>query len=100
MRDVEPVVAAEGEEEVVAGDAGDLLRLEPEELADAVVLVDDVVADPQVGERGERPPEPRVGARRPLAEHLRVGQQHQAEVAPDEPAPRRRDREPHPGVAW
>ena len=100
VRDVEPVVPPEGEEEVVAGDAGDLLRLEAEELADAVILVDDVVADPQVGERGERPPEPRVGARWPLAEDLRVGQQHQAEVAPDEPAPRRRDREPHAGVAW
>ena len=99
VRDVEPVVAAEGEEEVVARDAGDLLRLEAEELADAVILVDDVVADPQVGERGERPAEPRVGARRPLAEDLRVGQQHEAEVAPDEAAPRRRDREPHAGVA-
>ena len=87
VRDVEPVVAPEGEEEVVAGDAGDLLRLEAEELADAVILVDDVVADPQVGERGERPTEPRVGARRPLAEDLRVGQQHEAEIAPDEAAP-------------
>ena len=99
MRDVEPVVPPEGEEEVVAGDAGDLLRLEAEQLPDAVVLVDDVVADPQVGERGERPTEPRVGARRPLAEDLRVGQQDEAELAPDEPAPRRRDREAHAGVA-
>ena len=44
MRDVEPVVAAERDEEVVARDARDLLRLEAEELADAVILVDDVVA--------------------------------------------------------
>ncbi len=65
VRHVEAVVAAEREEEVVARDAGDLLRLEAEELADAVVLVDDVVADPEVGERRERPTEPRVGARRP-----------------------------------
>ena len=54
MRDVEPVVAAEGEEEVVARDAGDRLRLEAEQLADAVVLVDDVVAGAQVGEGLER----------------------------------------------
>ena len=38
MRDVEAVLAAEGEEEVVAGDAGDVLRLEPEETPDAVIL--------------------------------------------------------------
>ena len=59
VRDVEPVVAAEGEEEVVARDAGDLLRLEAEQLADPVVLVDDEVAGAQVGERGERAAEPR-----------------------------------------
>ena len=51
VRDVEPVVAAEREEEVVARDAGDLLRLEAEQLADAVVLVHDEVAGAQVGER-------------------------------------------------
>ena len=93
VRDVEPVLAAEREEEVVAGDAGDLLRLEAEQLADAVILVDDVVADAQVGERGERAAEAGVGARRPLAEDLRVGQEHEPELAPDEPAARRRDRE-------
>ena len=43
---------------------GDLLRLEAEQLADAVVLVDDVVAGAQVGERLERAAEARVGARR------------------------------------
>ena len=63
VRDVEPVLAAEGEEEVVARDAGDLLRLEAEQLADAVVLVDDVVAGAQVGERLERAAEPGVAAR-------------------------------------
>src|SRR5262249_43232098 len=42
VRDVEAVLAAEGDEEVVARDARDLFRLEAEELADAVVLMDDV----------------------------------------------------------
>ena len=93
MRDVEAVVAPEGEEEVVARDAGDLLRLEAEQLPDAVVLVDDEVARPQVGEGGKRPAEAAVGARRPLAEDLRVGQQNEPELAPDEPAARRRDGE-------
>ena len=63
VRDVEPVVAAEGEVEVVARDAGDLLRLEAEQVPDAVILVDDVVADPQVGEAREGAAEPLVGAR-------------------------------------
>ena len=86
MRHVEPVVAPEREEEIVARDAGDLLRLEAEQLPDAVILVDDVVAGSEVGERRERPPEPRVGARRPLAEHLRVREQNETELAPDEAA--------------
>ena len=90
VRDVQPVLAAEAEEQIVARDAGDLLRLEAEQLADAVVLVDDVVADPEVGERLERPAEPRIAAGRPFAEDLRVGEQDEAEVAPDEAAPRRR----------
>ena len=54
VRDVQPVVAAKREEEVVARDARDRLRLEAEQLADAVVLVDDVVAGAQVGERLQR----------------------------------------------
>src|SRR5207237_5847001 len=54
VRDVQAVIAAERKQEVVARDAGDFLRLETEELADAVVLVDDVVARAQVGERLER----------------------------------------------
>ena len=93
MRDVEAVVAPEGEEEVVARDARDLLRLEAEQPPDAVVLVDDEVARAQVGEGGERPAEAAVGARRPLAEDLRVGQQNEAELAPDEAAARGRDGE-------
>ena len=65
----------------------------PSSLPDAVVLVDDEVARPQVGEGRERPAEAAVGARRPLAEDLRVGQEDEAELAPDEPAARRRDGE-------
>jgi len=42
VRDEDAVVAAEAEQEVVAGDAGDLLRLEAEQLGDAVILVNDV----------------------------------------------------------
>ena len=98
MRDVEPVLAAERDEEVVACDARDLLRLEAEQLADAVVLVDDEVAGAQVGERGERAAEPPVGARRALAEHLRVREQDEPELAPDEAAPRRRDGEEQLGL--
>src|SRR5262249_32342578 len=41
VRDVEPVLAAEGEQEVVARDPGDGVRLEAEQPPDAVVLVDD-----------------------------------------------------------
>ena len=93
MRDVEAVVAPEGEEEVVARDARDLLRLEAEQPPDAVVLVDDEVARPQVGEGGKRAAEAAVGARRSLAEDLRIGQQNEAELAPDEPAARGRDGE-------
>src|SRR5205823_2348412 len=93
VRDVEPVVAAEAEEEVVPRDARDGLRLESEQLADAVVLVDDEVAGAEIGERLDRAAEPRVGPRRPLAEDLRVGQEHEPELAPDEAAPCRRDGE-------
>ena len=48
--DVDAVLALVLEVEVVAGDAADLARLEAGEAGDAVVLVDDVVADPQVAE--------------------------------------------------
>src|SRR4029079_2540817 len=67
VRDVEPVLATEGEKEVVAGDPGELLRLEAQKPADAVVLVNDVVAGAQVGERLQRTAEAPVVARRLLA---------------------------------
>ena len=70
VRDVEPVVAAKGEEQVVAGDACDRLGLEAEQPADTVVLVDDVVARAEVGERLEGAPRPGLRARAPT-EHLR-----------------------------
>ncbi len=82
--DVDAVVAAEGEQEIVARDARDLLRLEAEQLGDAVVLVHDVVAGAEVREALQRTARSSRGARRSLAEDLRVGQQRDAEVAPDE----------------
>ena len=94
VRDVEAVVTAKREQQVVARDAGDCLRLEAEQLADAVVLVHDVVAGAQVGERLKRAPDAR--GLRPacaLAEELRVGQEDEVQVAPDEAAARRRDGE-------
>jgi hypothetical protein len=48
--DEDAVLAFVFEVEVVAGDAADLPRLEAGEAGDAVVLVDDVVADPQFAE--------------------------------------------------
>ena len=60
--DVDPVLALVFEVEVVAGDAADLAGLEAGEAGDAVVLVDDVVADPQVAEREAAA----AGARRAL----------------------------------
>jgi hypothetical protein len=89
VRNVEAIVSTEAEEEVVARDTRDLLRLEAEQLADAVVLVDDVVAGAQVGKRLQRSSTHTPLARRPLAEDLRVGQERQPEVAPDETAPGR-----------
>jgi hypothetical protein len=94
VRDVEPVVAAEGEEEIVPRDGGDLLRLEAEQAADPVVLVDDVVAGPEVGERLECATEPGVRSRRALAEDLRIGEQDEAKLTPDEASPGRCDGEP------
>src|SRR4029453_7421113 len=95
VRHVEPVVAAEGDEEVVARDAGDRSRLEAEQLADAVVLVDDIVARAQVGERLKRPPDRCGPPRRALAEELRVRQERDAEIAPDEAAAGRADSKKH-----
>ena len=93
VRDVDAVVAAVGEQQVVARDTGDLSRLEAEELRDAVVLVHDVVAGAQVGEALQCTPRRGRGARRALAEDLRVGQQRDTEVTPDEAATRRSDGE-------
>ena len=98
VRDVEAVVSSEREQQVVARDPGDLLGLEPEQLADPVVFVDDVVAGAQVGERLERAADARRGARF-APEDLRVRQQGDAEVAPDEAAPGRRDRVEQLGIA-
>ena len=64
----------------------------PSEAADAVVLVDDVVARAQVGEGLERAAEPGL-APRALAKDLRVGEERQPELTPDEAAAGRRDRE-------
>ena len=97
VRDEDAVVAAEAEQQVVARDAGDLLRLEAEQLRDAVILVHDVVARAQVGEARERATRRRGRTRRPAAEDLRVGQERDPELAPDEAAPRRRDGEGEPG---
>ena len=94
VRDVQAVVTAKREQQVVARDAGDCLRLEAEQLADAVVLVHDVVAGAQVGERLKRSPDARgLRPARALAEELRVGQQDEVQVAPHEAAARRRDGE-------
>ena len=96
VRHVHAVVAAVGEQQVVARDARDLLGLEAEQLRDAVVLVHDVVAGAQVGEALQRAAGRGGRARRPLAEDLRVGKQREAELAPDEAAARRRDGEREP----
>ena len=96
VRDVQPVVTAEGEEEIVARDPRDGLRLEAEELPDAVVLVDDEVARAQVGEALQSAADPRVGPRRALAEDLRVREEDEAEIAQDEAAPRGGDGEEEP----
>src|SRR5439155_14482179 len=93
VRDIEAVLAPEGEQQVVAGDAGDLLRLEGLQAADAVVLVDDVVARAEVGEALESAPKSGVRPGRTLAEDLRVGRQHESALAPDESSPSRSDRE-------
>ena len=95
VRDVQAVLAAEGEQQVVARDAGDRLRLEAEELPDAVVLVHDVVAGAQVGERLQRATDARdLLPRRTLPEDLRVRKENEVQVAPHEAAARRRDGEP------
>ena len=98
MRDVEAVLAPEGEQQVVAGDAGDLLRLEGLQAADAMVLVDDVVARAKVGEALESTPQPGISSGRTLTEDLRVGEQDEPKLTPDEAAARGRDREHELGL--
>ena len=90
VRHVDAVFAAESEQQVVAGDAGDLLRLESEQLRNAVVLVDDVVARAQIGEARERAAGRRDRPGRAAAEDLGVWQDRDPEVAPDEATPHRR----------
>ena len=63
-----------------------------------MVLVDDVVAGPQVGEALQRPTDPDVRPGRTLAEDLRVGEENQVEVAEDEAAARGRDDEDEAGL--
>jgi hypothetical protein len=98
VRDVQPVVASEAEEEVVARDAGHFLGLEAEQLPDAVVLVDDEVATAEIRERLERAAADSPFTRWPLAEDLCVRQEDDAQVAPDEAASRGRDRSSSPSA--
>jgi hypothetical protein len=93
VRDVEAVVAAEGEEEIVARDPGDGSRLETEQVADPVILVDDKVARAQVGESLQGAAKPCVGPRRPLPEDLRVREEDEPELARHESTTGGRDRE-------
>ena len=74
MRNIETVVTAEAQEEVVARDPGDLLRLEADQLGDAMVLVDDVVAGAEVREGLQRARPRAPLTRRALAEDLCVRQ--------------------------
>ena len=67
VRDVEAVAVGEGEREVVARQPGDGPRLEAGEAADAVVLVDDVVADLEVEEAGQALAHHRAALRRRAA---------------------------------
>ena len=83
VRHVQPVLPAEREQQVVARDAADGLGLEAEQLADAVVLVHDVVTRAEIGERPQRPRHAGL-ARRPPAQHLRLRHEGDGEVAPDE----------------
>ena len=91
MRDVQPVLAAESDLEVVARDAGDLSRLEAEQLADAVVLVEDVVAGSELGERLQGATRWCCATSRSAAEDLCVREQREPELTPDEAAARGAD---------
>jgi hypothetical protein len=98
VRDVEAVLAAERELQVVARDSGDLAGLEAEQLADAVVLVDDVVSGAELGEGLERAPGGCGAAAGAAAEDLRVGEQRKPQIPPDEAAARVGDGEEQLGL--
>ena len=98
VRDVKPVLAAERKLEVVTGDSGDFTRLETEQLADAVVFVDDVVSGAELGEGLQRATGRRGATPGAAAEDLRVGEQREPELAPDEAAARVGDREHELGL--
>src|SRR3954470_17241963 len=86
-RHEDAVGAGELQLEVVARDAADGLRLEAGELGEAVVLVDDDVAGPQVGERPQRaaPPAGRARALGALApEQAVLGDHREAQAGGDE----------------
>ena len=93
MGDVEPVLAAEREVQVVADDAAHLLRVELEEAADAVVLVHDVVARLQVAEARPGRAQPAGAASGAAAEELGRGQQREAQHRRDEAVAERADDE-------
>src|SRR5215211_306001 len=93
VRNVEAVVPPESEEEVIARDARDRLRLEAEQLADAVVFVNDEVAGAEICEALECTPDAGVGPGWPLAENLRVRKQHEGELTQDETTARGRNGE-------
>src|SRR5262249_1357576 len=91
VRDIEAVGPAETEKEGVARGTRDLLRPEARQLAEALGPVDDVGAGAEVGERLQGATADAALTRRALAKDLRVGEQREAEVAPDEASARRRN---------
>ena len=84
-REEDLVVAAVEQRQVVAGDAGDGLGVEAVKARDAVVFVDDDVADGEVGE--VRDP----AARARLGRGAAAGRPHQQPVGDDREFQRRRD---------
>ena len=85
---VEAVAVGEGQREVVAREARDGAGLEGGQPADAVVLVHDVVADPQVEEAGQAAAHDRAALRRGRRRRRMrsSGITREAELARDEPA--------------
>ena len=84
------VVAPVAQLQVVAGDPGDGLRLEAGEAGDPVVLVDDVVAHPQVGE-GRQATARRGRSGRPAPVHQAAeGDHRELQVGRDEAVGERR----------